>query len=105
MFIKKFLPKTKNPGKRVEYIELKATVEELDHIAKLLIRRDLELSETREKLEQSLVELGEKNIELQKKIEDLDKMNKMMIGRELRMIELKKEIKKLKSSLGEKESK
>jgi len=103
MVKKEFLPKTKKPGKKVEYIKLEATVEELDHIAKLLIRRDLELSETREKLEESLAGLKEKNIELQEKIETLDKMNKMMIGRELRMAELKKEIEELKGKLAERQ--
>lgn len=98
MVKKEFLSKTKKP----EESKQRPTIEELDRIAKLLIRRDLELSETREKLEQSLDELREKNIELQEKIKTLDKMNKMMIGRELKMIELKKEIKELKSKLQEK---
>ncbi len=91
MVKKKFLQKTKELGESADYIKLKVRAEELDHIAKLLIKRDLELSETREKLEQSLVELKEKNIKLQKKIEELDRMNKIMIDRELKMIELKKE--------------
>lgn len=98
MVKKESLSKTKKPEENKQ----RTTIEELDRIAKLLIRRDLELLETREKLEQSLDELREKNIELQEKIKMLDKMNKMMIGRELRMIELKKEIKELKSKLQEK---
>ena len=81
----------KETAKEAEYIKLKAIAEELDRIAKLLIRRDLELSETREKLELSLAELENKNIELQHKIEEMETMNRMMIGRELKMIELKKE--------------
>lgn len=89
--------------KEFEYIKLQTRVEELDRIAKLLIRRDLELSETREKLEESLTELTEKNLELQEKINQLDNMNKIMIGRELKMLELKKEIKGLKNILAEKE--
>ncbi|MEK7482214.1 MAG: hypothetical protein AAB620_00245 [Patescibacteria group bacterium] len=95
------LPKIKKAEKEAEYIKLKAIVEELDRIAKLLIRRDLELSETREKLELSLIELENKNIELQQKIEEMGTMNRMMIGRELKMIELKKEKEELKSKLKE----
>ena len=89
----------KETAKEAEYIKLKAIAEELDRIAKLLIRRDLELSETREKLELSLAELENKNIELQHKIEEMETMNRMMIGRELKMIELKKENEELKSKL------
>jgi len=99
-----FFSKIKKPEKKVEYIRLRATAEELDRIAKLLIRRDLELLETREKLEKSLTELKEKNIELQKKIKELEKFNKLTVDRELRMIELKKEIKELKGKLAEKKS-
>lgn len=87
--------------KEVEYIKLKATAEELDRIAKLLIRRDLELSETKDKLELSLIELEDKNIELQQKIEEMGTMNRMMIGRELKMIDLKKEKEELKNKLKE----
>ena len=93
------LSKNKESEREVEYIKLKAIAEELDRIAKLLIRRDLELLETRDKLELSLVELEEKNIELQEKIEELGRMNIIMIGRELKMIELKKEKEELKSKL------
>jgi len=97
MVKKKFSPKTKKSEEVVKYIRLKATMEELDRIAKLLVRRDLELLETKEKLQQSLIELREINIELQEKIKELEKFRKLTLGREIKMIELKQEIKKLKS--------
>lgn len=89
--------------KKVDYEKLEAMVKELDRIAKLLVRRDLELLETRERLEQSLVELEKKNTELNNKIKDLKRFERLTVGRELRMIELKKEIKELKRRLAEKE--
>ena len=96
MVKKKSSPKIKKPEEEgTKYTRLKASTEELDRIAKLLIRRDLELLETKEELERFLIELQKKNAELQKKNAELEKMNKLMIGRELKMVELKKEIKRL----------
>jgi len=67
-------------------------LQEIDRIAKMLIRRDLELSEVREKREKEFQKLEEKT-------KELERFNKLAIDRELKMIELKKDIKKLQEEL------
>ena len=56
-------------GKDFELSEIKekreAELKELDHIAKLLIRRDLELNQTREKRENEFREIEERTKELE----------------------------------------
>ena len=78
-------------------------VQELDRITKMLLRRDFELMDIREKQDGKIKELSRVKLELEQsknvleqKIEELEKMNKLMFGREIRMFELKKEIKQLK---------
>ena len=100
--IKKVSPAgRKKSENKVSYGKLKETVIELDRIAKMLIRRDLALLETREKLEYSLEELKNKNIEFQKKVAELELLNNIMIGREIKMIELKNEIEEIKKQTAE----
>jgi len=67
-------------------------LQEIDRIAKMLVRRDLELSEIREKREKEFQELEEKT-------KELERFNKLAVDRELKMIELKKEIEKLKEEI------
>ena len=68
---KKARPQKKDPASRIprqqvqEIEELKARTAELDRVAKMLVRRDLELSEVREQREQELEELKAKTTELE----------------------------------------
>jgi len=66
---------------------------ELDLSAKLLVRRDLELNEVNQTLENKV---KERTRELQDKVTELKEFHDLAVGRELKMIELEKEIEKLK---------
>ena len=88
--------------------------QELDRIAKMMVKRDFELMELKDEREAELKELRkvkkeleditanlekkvqERTQELQKKVEELERMNNLMVNRELKMVELKNEIEQLK---------
>jgi hypothetical protein len=84
---KKVIAKTKETE-----LQREEDLQEIDRIAKMLVRRDLELSGIREKREKEFQELEEKT-------KELERFNKLAVGRELKMIELKKEIEKLQEEL------
>ncbi|MDP3982274.1 MAG: hypothetical protein Q8P70_01885 [bacterium] len=76
--------------------EVKARLEELDRITKMLVKRDFELMRERERREMELSELIKAKEQLEDQNIELNKMNHLMIGRENRMVELKEEVNTLR---------
>jgi len=92
----------KNSAKKIKELE------ELDRIAKMLVRRDLELMEKREELEKRLKELDRitkmlvrRDFELmklreeqEKRFQELDRIAKMLVRRDLELMEKREELEK-----------
>jgi hypothetical protein len=97
IWIARILSQTSKELKQ-KYTQLEFQKNELDRTTKMLVQRDLSLSETRDYLEEALVKSDKVRLELQEKNDELERFHRLAVGRELKMIELKKEINKIKDA-------
>lgn len=79
-------------GQKREIEELRATMAELDKVAKMLIRRDLELSDVRARREKEVAELRTKT-------EELEAFRRFAVGREIKMVDLKEKLEEVEQKL------
>lgn len=74
---KELTKKAKEEEKKEKEVEV---LEELDRIAKMLVRRDFELAETREKREKEFQELARKTKELARKTKELEDSRRALLN-------------------------
>jgi len=79
----------------------KDEIEKLEKSIQLLIKRDIQITDAREKLREKVKELENTKRELQEKIKELERFQELTVGRELRMVELKRENNNLKKEIRE----
>lgn len=79
----------------------KDEIERLEKSIKLLIKRDIQITEAREKLREKIKELEQTKKELQEKVKELERFQELTVGRELKMVELKKQVESLRKKVDE----